>query len=153
MAGAVAFIQSVYPDGALQDFHLPVKRRPQGAAGGGSDLARSHRYKATMSLRPDTTWPRLQLGMRGLRFLRHLPHFVRLYWQLFRDYRVSVWPKALLLLSIIYVLSPLDFIPDVIPFIGEVDDLLVLIVACRLFIYLCPPEVVREHVRRIDAGG
>ena len=90
--------------------------------------------------------------MRGLRFLRHLPDFVRLYWRLMADGRVSVWPKALLVLSIVYLLSPLDFIPDVLPFIGEVDDLLVLIVACRLFMYLCPPEVVREHVRRIDAG-
>lgn len=92
------------------------------------------------------------MGMRGWRFLRHLPDFVRLYWRLLTDGRVSVWPKALLLLSVLYVLSPLDFIPDVIPFIGEVDDLLVLIVACRLFMYLCPPDVVREHVRRIDAG-
>jgi uncharacterized membrane protein YkvA (DUF1232 family) len=105
-----------------------------------------------MSQRPGTTWPPLQLGMRGLRFLRHLPHFVRLYWRLMTDGRVSVWPKALLLLSVFYLLSPLDFIPDVIPFVGEVDDLFVLIIACRLFIYLCPPELVREHVRRIDAG-
>ena len=105
-----------------------------------------------MSLRHDPTWPPLQLGMRGLRFLRALPQFVLLYWRLVRDGRVSVWPKALLLLSFLYVLSPLDFIPDVIPFVGEVDDLVVLIVACRLFIYLCPPEVVREHVRRIDSG-
>jgi len=118
-----------------------------------SDLARAHRYKACMSLRHGPTWPPLQLGMRGLRFLRELPHFVLLYWRLVRDGRVSVWPKALLLLTFLYILSPVDFIPDVMPFIGEVDDLVLLIVACRLFIYLCPPEVVREHVRRIDAGG
>lgn len=105
-----------------------------------------------MSARPDTGWPRLQLGMRGLRFLKNLPNFVRLYWRLLGDRRVSLWPKALLLLSFLYVLSPIDLIPDVIPFIGEVDDLVLLIVACRLFIYLCPPEAVREHVRRIDAG-
>ena len=106
-----------------------------------------------MSLRHGTTWPPLQLGMRGLRFLRQLPHFVQLYWRLLRDGRVSVWPKALLLLSFLYVLSPVDIIPDVIPFVGEVDDLVVLIVACRLFMYLCPPDVVREHVHRIDAGA
>jgi uncharacterized membrane protein YkvA (DUF1232 family) len=105
-----------------------------------------------MSQRPDTAWPPLQIGMRGLRFLRHLPNFARLYWRLMTDARVSVWPKALLVLSVVYLLSPIDFIPDVIPFFGEVDDLVVLIVACRLFIYLCPPELVREHVRRIDAG-
>ena len=78
---------------------------------------------------------------------------MQLYWRLVRDGRVSVWPKALLLLSVLYVLSPVDIIPDVIPFVGEVDDLVVVIAACRLFIYLCPPDVVREHVRRIDAGA
>jgi uncharacterized membrane protein YkvA (DUF1232 family) len=106
-----------------------------------------------MTMRPDSRWPPLQLGMRGLRFLSNLPNFVRLYWRLFRDIRVSVWPKALLLLGFLYVLSPVDLIPDVIPFIGEVDDLVLLIIACRLFMYLCPPAVVREHVRRIDAGS
>jgi len=90
--------------------------------------------------------------MRWLRFVRHLPNFVRLYWRLFCDARVSIWPKALLVVSVLYLISPVDIIPDVIPFFGEVDDLVVLIIACRLFMYMCPREVVQEHVHRI-AGG
>ena len=85
--------------------------------------------------------------------LRHLPQFVRLYWRLICDPRVSIWPKALLVVGVLYLLSPIDIIPDALPVIGEVDDLVVLIVVCRLFMYLCPPEVVREHVHRIDAGA
>lgn len=85
--------------------------------------------------------------------LRHLPHFARLYWRLLRDPRVSIWPKGLLVVGVLYVLSPIDLIPDFVPVIGEVDDLIVLIVLCRLFVYLCPPEVVLDHVRRIDAEG
>ena len=106
-----------------------------------------------MAPRSDTPWPRVSTGIAALRFLRNLPNFVRLYWRLFCDRRVSVWPKALLVLSGVYVLSPVDFIPDVIPFVGEIDDLLIVILACRLFIYLCPRDVVREHVQRIDAGS
>ncbi len=106
-----------------------------------------------MAQRVGSTVPPLQLGLRGWRILRHLPDFVRLYWRLFRDRRVSIWPKALLVLSAVYVISPIDLLPDTIPFVGEVDDLIVLIAACRLFIYLCPREVVREHVQRIDAKG
>ena len=105
-----------------------------------------------MAYRAGPAWPPLQLWLRGLRFIRHLPQFVRLYWRLLWDRRVSVWPKALLLLSVLYVLSPIDIIPDVIPFVGEVDDLLVVIAVCRTFMYLCPREVVQEHVRQIDAG-
>jgi uncharacterized membrane protein YkvA (DUF1232 family) len=88
-------------------------------------------------------------GLRALEVLRHLPQFARLYWRLLRDARVSVWPKALLVVGILYVLSPIDLIPDVLPGIGQVDDVVLLIVFCRLFVYLCPPEVVREHVGRI----
>jgi uncharacterized membrane protein YkvA (DUF1232 family) len=106
-----------------------------------------------MSQRVGSTSPPFQLGLRGLRFLRHLPDFVRLYWRLLRDRRVSIWPKALLVLAVIYVVSPIDLIPDFLPFVGEVDDLIVIIAACRLFIYLCPREVVRDHVQRIDAKG
>ena len=106
-----------------------------------------------MAQRAGSTLPPLQLGWRGLRFLRHLPDFVRLYWRLLRDRRVSIWPKALLALSLFYVISPVDLLPDTIPFVGEVDDLIVLIAACRLFIYLCPREVVQQHVEQIDARG
>ena len=105
-----------------------------------------------MSQRAGSTWPTLQLGMRGLRFIRHLPHFVRLYWRLLQDRRVSIWPKAFLVFSLLYVLVPFDILPDIVPFIGQVDDLILLIAACRLFMYLCPRDVVQEHVRRIDTG-
>jgi uncharacterized membrane protein YkvA (DUF1232 family) len=88
-----------------------------------------------------------------LRFLQNLPNFARLYWRLIRDRRVSVWPKGLLVLSILYAVSPLDFLPDVVPVIGQVDDLLILIAVSRLFIYLCPREVVGEHVRAIGAAS
>lgn len=106
-----------------------------------------------MGPRGDSPWPPFRLGTRGLRFVYHLPQFVRLYWRLLWDRRVSIWPKALLLLSIVYVLSPVDLIPDFIPIIGELDDLVVLIAVCRVFIYMCPPEVVQEHVRRIGGNS
>lgn len=106
----------------------------------------------TMTLRVGSSWPPAEFVVRGLRFLRHLPRFARLYWRLLWDRRVSVWPKALLALGLLYVLVPFDLIPDVIPFLGEVDDLLLVIVVCKLFVYLCPREVVQEHVRRISAG-
>ena len=106
-----------------------------------------------MNQRFETIWPWRRVGAPALRFLLNLPNFVRLYWRLVCDRRVSLWPKALLLLGILYALSPVDFIPDVIPFVGEIDDLVIVIVALRLFIHLCPREVVREHVHRIDTGG
>ena len=83
--------------------------------------------------------------------LLHLPNFARLYWRLFRDRRVSILPKALLVLTIVYVISPFDVIPDFIPVIGEMDDVAVVLSGLWLFIRLCPPAVVRETVYDIAA--
>ena len=60
-------------------------------------------------------------------------------------------PKALLVLALVYVVSPLDVIPDFIPVIGEMDDIVVVLSGLWLFIRLCPPEVVRETVCDIAA--
>jgi len=90
---------------------------------------------------------------KGLRFLLHLPNFVKLYWRLFHDPRVPLFPKALVVVAILYALSPLDLLPDwSIPFVGQLDDIAVLILAFRAFIPLCPRAVVQEHVQLIDEG-
>ena len=89
---------------------------------------------------------------RALDFLIHLPNLVRLYWRLLRDPRVSIWPKALLVGALAYVVLPFDIIPDMLPWIGEVDDLVIVLAAARYFIRWCPPDLVREHARAIDSG-
>jgi uncharacterized membrane protein YkvA (DUF1232 family) len=96
-----------------------------------------------------TSLPRYLFTGRFLQVLLHLPSFARLYWRLFRDRRVSIRPKALLVLML--VMSPF------IPVIGEMDDVAVVLCGLWLFIRLCPPEVVRDMVydiaARADARG
>ena len=96
--------------------------------------------------------PRYLFTGRFFQVLLHLPNFARLYWRLFRDRRVSILPKALLVLTLLYVLSPLDVVPDFIPGIGEMDDVVVVLAGLWLFIRLCPPEAVRETVHDIAHG-
>ena len=96
--------------------------------------------------------PRFLFTGRAMQVLAYLPQFVRLYWRLFRDRRESELAKALLVLTIAYVVWPFDVIPDVLPFIGEVDDLAVVLTGLWLFVRLCPPEVVLERVREISSG-
>ena len=104
-----------------------------------------------MARNQSATWPTLDPSKLGWRFLRHLPDFVRLYWRLLLDRRTPLLPKIVLIAAVAYVILPFDLIPDVIPIVGEVDDMVILIAACRLFIALCPEDLVREHVQRIDA--
>jgi len=96
--------------------------------------------------------PAVPDGTKGLRFLLHLPNFVKLYWRLFHDRRVPLFPKVLLVAAIIYAVSPLDLMPDSLVFIGWLDDVVILGLALRAFIPLCPAAVVREHVQLIDEG-
>jgi uncharacterized membrane protein YkvA (DUF1232 family) len=98
-----------------------------------------------------TSLPRYLFTGRFLQVLIHLPNFARLYWRLFRDGRVPILPKALVVLTLVYVVSPIDIIPDFIPVIGEMDDIVVVLSGLWLFIRLCPPEVVRETVHDIAA--
>ena len=95
--------------------------------------------------------PRFLFTGRAVQVLAYLPQFVRLYWRLFRDRRVSPLAKALLVASLAYVVWPLDIIPDFLPVIGEVDDVGIVLSGLWLFIRLCPPEVVLERVREISA--
>ncbi len=101
----------------------------------------------------DATHSTIEIGQKTLTFLRHLPNFVRLYWRLFRDARVSLMAKGVLVAAVAYILLPLDLVPDLIPMLGQLDDIAVLIGACKLFVHLCPAQVVEEHVRRIARGA
>ena len=86
-----------------------------------------------------------------IRLLWHLPDFIKLFWRLFLDSRVSLYLKLLVIGSILYVISPVDFLPEfLLPFIGSLDDLIILIVAGKLFLTCSPKHVVMEHVARID---
>jgi uncharacterized membrane protein YkvA (DUF1232 family) len=74
----------------------------------------------------------------------------RLSWRLLRDGRVPGWVKLVPLAGLLYLLSPIDLLPDfVLPGLGEVDDLAMLLLAAKVFIDLSPPGVVREHLADI----
>ena len=78
---------------------------------------------------------------------------VRLIARLMLDKRVPIFIKLVPLASLIYVIMPIDLIPDVIPVLGQLDDLGVVILAAQAFIMLSPQDVVAEHMADIDAGG
>lgn len=90
--------------------------------------------------------------MNTLRLIAHLPNFIKLYWRLFTDKRVSWLPKAVVVAGLVYFIVPFDF-DMVLPPLGYVDDAAVLGGALWAFIKLCPKRIVQEHVEIIDQGG
>ncbi len=97
-----------------------------------------------------------QYGRRSfnvLRILWHLPDFIKLYWRLFRDRRVPLYLKGMLVAVFAYVISPIDLIPDFFgPLFGIADDMVFLFIALKYFIVKSPPEVVDEHMKKFWGG-
>ncbi len=104
-----------------------------------------------------TVWDILRLRVAGpatiARFVAYLPQFIRLFYRLMNDERVSVLIKAVAVPGVLLLLSPPLVELDLIPLIGELDAILVIGLTLKLFVWLCPPDVVREHVARIARGS
>lgn len=75
-----------------------------------------------------------------------LPDLTALLFRLLRDPRVSLGDKALALLGLGYVLSPVDLLPEfLLGPIGLVDDLLVVTATLSRLVNHVHPDVVRSH--------
>jgi uncharacterized membrane protein YkvA (DUF1232 family) len=86
-----------------------------------------------------------ELKGRMRSFLMFLPNLVMLLGRLLKDARVPTAEKALFLGAIVYVISPLDLIPDILPFIGQVDDLYVVALTLLRLVNRTDESVVRQH--------
>jgi uncharacterized membrane protein YkvA (DUF1232 family) len=61
-----------------------------------------------------------------------------------RDPRTPIFVRTLALLVAAYALSPIDLIPDFIPIIGYLDDLILIPLGLALVVRLTPPEVMES---------
>ena len=73
------------------------------------------------------------------------PRLVKLVYRLLRDERVPARSKAVLVVVAGYLVSPIDLIPDMIPGVGQFDDLLVAAFALDQILNRVPEQVVIEH--------
>ena len=90
---------------------------------------------------------RREMKSRMKELLLFIPNLLWLLFGLLRDERVSRADKAILAGTILYVISPLDIIPDFIPFIGQVDDAYLIAISLIRLMNRTDGEVFREHWR------
>jgi uncharacterized membrane protein YkvA (DUF1232 family) len=79
--------------------------------------------------------------------IRLLPSYLRLLGGLMTDRRVSAVDKVLVGLAIAYIVMPFDLIPDIIPFLGEVDDVFLLMLAMQRLLANAGRDVLEDHWR------
>jgi uncharacterized membrane protein YkvA (DUF1232 family) len=89
------------------------------------------------------SWPSL---------VRTLVWRVRLTLRLLREPGVPLLAKAVPILAALYVFLPLDFVPDFLPVLGQLDDLGVIVIALEGFLKLCPAGAVEFHGTALTQG-
>lgn len=100
------------------------------------------------AIEPETKLKRREKrALRGRmgNFLMFLPNMVTLLGRLLKDTRVPTAEKALFVAAIVYFISPIDLIPDIFPFIGQVDDIYVIALTLLRLVNRTDERVVREH--------
>lgn len=90
---------------------------------------------------------KLKLKSRMKNLLMFLPNMVALSGRLMVDKRVPVTERALFAAAVIYAIIPFDFLPDMIPFLGQIDDLFLVALTLLRLIGRTDDTVVREHWR------
>jgi uncharacterized membrane protein YkvA (DUF1232 family) len=76
-----------------------------------------------------------------------IPNLLLLCARLMVDPRVPAKERLLVAGAIVYAFLPLDFIPDMIPFVGQIDDLYLIGLTLLRLMSVSDPRVVREHWR------
>lgn len=87
---------------------------------------------------------------RGPGFFTELIQQAKLVFQLLLDPKVPLYLKALPFAAVAYLLFPVDILPDVIPGLGQIDDITILLIGAKLFIELSPQEIVAKYLQKFQ---
>jgi uncharacterized membrane protein YkvA (DUF1232 family) len=82
-------------------------------------------------------------------FVREIVQQIKLAYSLMLDSRVHLVTKLIPVAALAYLLFPVDISPDVVPVLGQLDDVAVLLIGLRFFFEFAPPDVVQEHLKRL----
>ena len=88
----------------------------------------------------------LAMRLRAAAFFRDL-------WTLYficHDARLPAATKAFAVAFVVYAISPFDFVPEVLPALGMLDDVLLVQAGLMLIRQLVPPPILAEHRARAD---
>jgi uncharacterized membrane protein YkvA (DUF1232 family) len=74
----------------------------------------------------------------------------KLVWRLMADRDVPVALKLIPVISLLYLISPVDLIPDVFLGLGQLDDIGIVLLALKIFVDLCPKWIVEKHKAELN---
>lgn len=83
--------------------------------------------------------------------VRNVVNQSKLIFRLLGDRRVSFWTKLIPFGTLVYLVSPIDIIMGI-PGVAALDDAAILWFGSNLFVELCPPDVVKEHMDALESN-
>jgi len=89
----------------------------------------------------------VKLRSRMKNLLLFIPNLLVLSARLMVDPRVPATERVLVAGAILYALIPFDIIPDMLPFVGQIDDSYLIAITLLRLMTVTDPRVVREHWR------
>lgn len=87
--------------------------------------------------------------LKDVGFLGEIWQQIRLVFYLIKDREVPIYLKVLPFVGILYTLFPFDLITDLVPVLGQLDDLTILLIGAKVFIEMSPPQVVARHMAQM----
>lgn len=114
---------------------------PAGKAGARGRAGRRPRVEAEV----EAPEPRTGAKRTLVDVIKQIPAYLRLLGGLLTDRRVSGVDKLLVAGAIVYIVSPMDLLPDFVPFLGEVDDVFLLVLALQRLIANAGRRVVADY--------
>ncbi len=100
---------------------------------------------ATAARTRESVAPRAGAKRTVMYYIKQLPAYLRLLGGLLTDRRVNAIDKLLVAGAIAYIAMPIDLIPDFIPFMGEVDDVFLLVIALQRLVANAGRPVLLSH--------
>jgi uncharacterized membrane protein YkvA (DUF1232 family) len=131
---------------------VPPRRGGRGASGSARSGSRGRsrrdappRDPATEEVLDPPLRPRTGAKRTVTETIQQLPQYLRLLWGLMWDRRVPQGAKVLVAAALAYIVMPIDWIPDFIPFFGEIDDVFLLVMSLQRLVESSGRRVLLDH--------
>jgi uncharacterized membrane protein YkvA (DUF1232 family) len=94
----------------------------------------------------------MQIITKLKELVRTLKREIVLIYYAMMDKRTPIIAKVLAGVTIGYILSPIDLIPDFVPVLGLIDDLILVPILIKLTLHFIPKELIEEIKNKIESG-
>jgi len=74
-----------------------------------------------------------------------IPNLAKMLYRLIKEPQIPASEKALFLSALAYLVSPWDFLPDIVPFLGQIDDLLLLSLVLKRFMNIAGEDLLLQY--------